>query len=283
MVKSLDLMIIGAQKAGTTSLKNYLGEHPDICTHSQIEFPFFFRDHEYKRGYQKAFEKYFHHYHNERRIIAKNVNVMYHYKAIKRLHEYRNDIKLIIILRNPIERAFSAWLFEKRRGREKTERFEEIFNSEPECCDYLRKGLYHIYLEDILSLFKKEQVMVILFENFKENPLTVCEKIFRWLDIDCNFKPSIDVIHNKAATSRFQFITKLIMSDNIIKKMFKKLVPEYMSYKIGSFLLRLNEIDLRPLPLDNQTRSRLARYYKEPNKRLSELLQDDLTLWNENK
>jgi len=54
--KLIDLMIIGAQKAGTTSLKNYLGEHPEICTHERIEFMFFVNEQEYKQGYKKIFK-----------------------------------------------------------------------------------------------------------------------------------------------------------------------------------------------------------------------------------
>ena len=107
MVK-VDLMIIGAQKAGTTSLKNYLGEHPQILTHGQIEMSYFVNDVEYKAGHATGIEPYF----SEaatigKCIVGKNVAISLHEEAVARLVKHNPDCKIVFVMREPVSRAYS--------------------------------------------------------------------------------------------------------------------------------------------------------------------------------
>lgn len=284
-MRNIDLMIIGAQKAGTTSLKNYLGEHPEICTHERIEFMFFVNEEEYKQGYKKIFKKYYKNCRNKNKIIGKNVLIMYNVNALKRLYEYNPNIKLVIILRNPVDRAYSAWLYEKRRGREFTKTFEEAIHIDDpnflnNLSQYLDKSLYYKHLLNVFRFFDKRQIMIILFEEFIKDPLIFCKKIFEWLEVNPNFSPKVKKIHNKAAIPRFLFITKLIVEDNILKRIAKSIFPEKITYKIGKIVLKINEKEIFPPPLKYDTRQKLLKFFKPYNQKLSELLQIDLSCWD---
>lgn len=103
MAKKIDLMIVGAIKAGTTSLKNYLNEHPEILGHFQIDLTYFTNDSEYEAGYEKAFKKYFTEggITKTRRVIAKDASVHQYEKTIKRLYEHNPECYIVFIIRNP--------------------------------------------------------------------------------------------------------------------------------------------------------------------------------------
>ena len=285
-MQNIDLMIIGAQKAGTTSLKNYLGEHPEICTHERTEFKFFVNEEEYKQGYKKIFKKYYKNCRNKNKIIGKNVLLMYNVNALKRLYEYNPNIKLVIILRNPIDRTYSAWLYEKRKGRDQSSTFEEAINLKHLFDSnyynmYIEYSLYYKYISKILEIFDRNQIKIFLFEKFKENPIFICQEIFSWLDVDKNFVPNTNKIYNKAAIARFSFITDLIYKDNTVKRIAKKILPHSIRFKMSQILLKLNEKAIAPPKMNKSTREILKEFFKIPNKQLSELLKLDLSLWGE--
>ena len=96
-------MIIGAQKAGTTSLKNYLGEHPQIVTHPHTECSFFASDDEYNEGFEKGFVRYFggEKDFQDKVIVGKNVTISFREFALKRLAQHNPNCKIVFILRNP--------------------------------------------------------------------------------------------------------------------------------------------------------------------------------------
>ncbi len=283
-IKPIDLIIIGAQKAGTTSLNRYLSEHPEICTHKRIEFRYFIDEKEYKQGYEKIFKKYYSHCNTKNKIIAKNIEIMYSLQALKRLCKHNPNIKLVLTLRNPVDRAYSAWLYERRKGRE-TKTFEEAINidklhSTNDISQYIDKSLYYKHLLNVLNFFDKKQIMIILFEDFKKNPLFFCKNIFEWFKVDVNFIPEIKKVHNKAALPRCLFITKLILTDNIFKRIVKLLIPQQVTFKIGKTILKINEREINPPPMNFETKQKLLAYFKPYNQKLAELIQKDLSCWD---
>src|SRR6185295_13613127 len=116
--RKIDLMIVGAQKSGTTSLKNYLGQHPAIITHLQTEFSFFVEEKEYINGMESAFKIYFSDVvpYGSRRIVAKSASMYLNEKSLQRLRRSNPDCQVVILLRNPVERAYSSYLMEMNAG-----------------------------------------------------------------------------------------------------------------------------------------------------------------------
>src|SRR5678809_829657 len=116
--RKIDLMIIGAQKAGTTSLQNYLNEHPEILGHPQIEFGYFKDDKTYENGYEKEFARHFTSgsVNTAKAVIAKNTGMYDSDKALERLQQHNPDCKLVFIVREPVSRAYSSYSMEKFNG-----------------------------------------------------------------------------------------------------------------------------------------------------------------------
>ncbi|NEQ25757.1 MAG: sulfotransferase domain-containing protein [Microcoleus sp. SIO2G3] len=286
-------MIVGVQKAGTSSVKRYLAEHPSICTHKQGELAFFVDDNQYKQGYEKAYSRYFANCTNDESILlAKNVGVMYLPEAVKRLHHHNPDMQLVVLLRNPVDRAYSAYWYLRRRGWEDAKTFEEAIAQEPSRlqagglkghhCSYLNRGLYYKQLEVLLEHFKKEQVHVFLFEELKSDATSVCSKIVQLFNLDTDFSPEISRRYNTVATARSQMLAQLIAYNNPIKQVVKNLLPYEITLQIKNKLKSLNEKQFSPPKMNQSTRNELIDFFKSHNIQLSDLLGVDLSQWNQN-
>ena len=123
-------MIIGGLKAGTTSLKSYLNEHPEILGHAAVDMKYFREEAEYGKGYDAAFRHYF----NEgdvdksRVVVAKHAGTYLNPSDYKKIHDHNPDIKIIFIIRNPVERAYSNYNYEYSNGRISVS-LEEVINN----------------------------------------------------------------------------------------------------------------------------------------------------------
>ncbi|MEP7167786.1 MAG: sulfotransferase domain-containing protein, partial [Bacteroidota bacterium] len=147
MIKLVDIVIAGVQKAATSSLQVYLGQHPDLITHDEREFSFFVQDDEYTNGYENIFHKYFPEGPSEKKILIKNVGIIYWEDAMKRLQQHNPKAKIILVLRNPVARAYSAYWFAKLRGKENAPTFETaLLSSEEKIFDKESKAVA-AYLE----------------------------------------------------------------------------------------------------------------------------------------
>src|SRR2546421_13021843 len=113
--RKIDLMIVGAQKSGTTSLKNYLGQHPEVVTHLETEFSYFFHESEYVKGPAGMFRKNFLNalQGRSKKIIAKSAGLYVDEAALERLKELNPHYKLVLLLRNPVQRAHPSYLMER--------------------------------------------------------------------------------------------------------------------------------------------------------------------------
>ncbi len=381
MVKPIQLMIIGVQKAGTSSLLRYLAQHPDIRTHSQPEMTFFLQDREYSRGYEWAYAKYFafsaveqensvnlnreslrrdfsysaarnkaaamdtlaqtspeppdvmnHNRENLRRdlhqnpqninidgaeidkkpshqnkrddgteiykkskkLIAKNVMVMHSPNIMHRIYEHNPRIQLVVLLREPVARAYSAYWWARRRGWETLKTFEEALAAEEarlkegwfkwRQCAYRYNSTYYPHVKNLIEKFDAEQLHFIFTENLKDNALAICQALFSQLGIFPGFEPVIAQRHNQAAmprSERFNFLfTQFLASHNPLRRAIRKLVPDATAYKLRKAILSWNDKPWTPPPIAPETHQELRAYFQPFNQQLAELLGKDLTHWD---
>jgi Sulfotransferase domain len=288
----LDLVIIGAQKSYTTSLLAYLGEHPSIIAHPQQEMAYFMDDKEYQQGYKKALTHYYRgiEHAEGKKILAKNAILYTSEEGIKRLHEHNPNCKLVISLRNPVDRSYSAYLMEYNYAdidfpfsdikniAEKADTTYWPYNLFVEASNYAR------YLKMIYKYFPKDQVMVILCEELKENPIQVCQQVFKWIGIDDTFAPTIKV-HNptmKRGSKAYAKLTvNLLKRHPLVRKMAGLVIPTYYNYKIGNAIRRFNKTHKKYGSMDSATRKFLVDYYRDANKELEEMTGKRVTtFWN---
>ncbi len=291
-MKSIDLFIAGAQKAGTTSLKNYLGQNPQIDTHQQQEMGYFFNDNMYNLGYEKAYRNFFWDSKQDAHIlVAKNVGVMYNSVAIERLYKHNPKILLILGLRNPVNRAYSAYWHARRRGWEDVTSFDRAVWMSPNRysdplnqrnCAYLERGLYSEHLQRILSIFPREQVILYRFETLKKNPLRICQEVFQKCGVD-PIVPNIGKVHNSAALSWSPIGAKLLFQPSRLQGM-RWLAHRYISprarsqTKIGLKTMNRKEVFLPPMK--RETRLKLSEFFQPYNDKLGDILEIDFSDWN---
>jgi hypothetical protein len=190
----VDAMIVGVEKAGTTSLLRYLSEHPGIASHEAMEMPFFVHDETYQKGWDWAYKRYFVPKAQATVLLAKSVGCMYWERAPERLYAHNPSMRLIAVLRNPIERAYSAYWYAIQMGRESKKTFEEAIEVEAERLEtgkafhlryhaYLRRGLYGEQLQRLFKMFCPYQVKVVIFEEFRADPQSTVSELFEFLSL----------------------------------------------------------------------------------------------------
>lgn len=295
MKRTIDVMIVGAQKAGTTSLLRYLGEHPQCISHPQKEFSYFIDKKEYALGLKAAMKKYYSNKTNDAsvKVIAKNAGLFTNMDGLERLKENSPNCEIVIILRNPVERTYSSYLMEKNFGTLKFEfsQLPELIakhqNNVDESWDFdffIEYSLYAHHLKKIYSLFSKEQVTVVLYEDLKNNTVGVCKKIFDKLKIDNTFVPNTEVKHNVTKKTRSNLyaraVKRLLRNENPLKKLIKLFLPGHKVYKYGELLREVNKTDKKHELINQDVKKFLIEYYKPYNKELEEMIGKDLSAWN---
>jgi Sulfotransferase domain len=285
----ISLMIAGAQKSGTTSLKNYLGQHPALATHPHKEFGYFYNSKEYKEGYNSAFEKYFSQAGENVRLIAKNAGLYMNEGGIHLLTEHSPNCKIVLILRNPVERTYSSFLMEKNYGSitgdfdmvkeialraDRTDWRYEFF---------IGMSTYSESIEMIRKYVPKDSVRFILYEEFSDNPENTCRELFEWLGVDPNFMPDTSVRHNETRMNRSRrvggFISRLLHNQNPVKKLARKLLPGQLDYKVGEVLRNANKSQKKYDPMCAEMEKFLYDFYKPHNEELARLTGLDLSSW----
>ena len=300
----IQLMIVGAQKAGTSSLLRYLAQHPDIRTHAQPEMTFFLQNREYSRGYEWAFAKYFAGERSDseietKQLIAKNVMVMHSPEIMQRIYEHNPDIHLVVLLREPVARAYSAYWWARRRGWENIKTYEEALAAEDarikedwfkwRQCAYQYNSIYYPHVKNLITQFGSNRVHCILTDDLKEDAAAVCQQLFYHIGVPTDFTPVIDERHNQAAlprSERFNFLfTQFLASHNPLRRIIRKLVPDATAYKLRKAILDWNDkpqknMESVPPPLNPEIRERQMVYFKPFNDQLAELLDRNLSSWD---
>lgn len=291
-MRKVDLMIIGAQKAGTTSLKNYLSEHPEILSHPQTEFGYFRSDQQYGNEFEKEFKRHFTVGNkNASRVVAKSVGIYSSETALRRLAVHNPDCKLVLILREPVSRSYSSYNMDYTRGIIKKD-FSEIVKilEEREFKDpmyhlLIHLGLYAQFIEMVYKNFPPEQVRIYLYEKFALDAITVCKDVFTWINVDPQFQPKTMKIHNQGQRQFSSLFAKVLLQlrreTNPIKILAKSVLPYSLFSTIGSRLMQSNlRSDKMDCP-DERTQEYLKRFFKPHNKKLERLTEIDLKHWYE--
>lgn len=285
-------MIVGAQKSYTTSLKMYLGEHPGIITHPQQEMAYFTDDKEYTGGFDRALSHYFKGLNQKggKKLIAKNAILYTYEEGIKRLRDHNPDCKILLSLRNPVDRAYSAYLMEYNYA-DMGFPFEKIMDVAAKADTtywpynlFIDAGNYAKYLKMIYTYFPREQVKVVLCDEIKEDPIKACHEIFTWLGVDNTFIPEIKV-HNptvKAGPKVYaRFAVRLLRKSPFLRKVAGMIIPSHYNYKVGDFVRNLNKTKRKYEPMNPATRAELLGYYSLSNKELEEMIGKNVSvLWS---
>ena len=297
MAPPLDLMIAGAQKAGTSSLVRYLGQHPTVCVQTKREFTYFVNDAEYEGGYARAFSQQFPSCdsvpNSNRKYVAKSAGLMYLPESIARLRLHNPEVHVALLLRNPVKRAYSAFWFARQRGWENLESFEEALDADPNRfkgywlhergCAYLDRGRYAEFVEDLSEQLPSGHLHIELTEDLKERAGEICTSLYEAIGLDDGFVPDTSHRHNESGQARLPMLARSLSLNppftGALRKLFPDTARDYLR-NLRSRLKRLNYVSFDPPPMDPETQQRLLDYYRPHNERLEKLIGRDLSSWN---
>lgn len=186
----LSFVIVGAIKAGTTALDYFLGQHPDVCTAVQKETHFFCRDIFFQANLPKYewLDLCFPHYRGQRLIGEATPEYMYFTKAAERMHTYNPDLKLLLLLRNPTDRAYSQYRMAVARHAE-TRPFALALREDLNAADgtegvYTAGGFYLSAIKRLLRWFPIRQLHFMRSEDLKHHHRRTMSSVHEFLGID---------------------------------------------------------------------------------------------------
>lgn len=286
--KAIDVMIAGAQKAGTSSLGDYLNQHPKIVTHSQLEMAFFVRDEEYEMGYENVYPKYFQSSKFPEIFLAKNVGIMYFPFAMERLRNHNPNCKIIVLLREPVSRAYSAYWYMRRVGYETAPSFAEALALEDERksqnllkwspCLYRDRGIYHLQIKNLYHYFGIKNVQVILLGDLIAHPDRTMEKVLGFIGLE-HMPINTSAKSNTAKVARSEALSRLLTSSGGVKQFLKNIIPTEYLTSARRYVQTLNERSVEIPPIEPQCQYELAAFFKPHNQKLETLLNRSLAAW----
>ena len=296
-----NFLIIGAAKSGTTSLHFYLQQHPEIfmCPRKDT-FYFDFDgqepdysgpgDNEWYKDYavtqRQDYEALFAGILTEKALGESCAGYLYDSKAPARIHRHIPHAKLIAVLRDPVERAYSSFLQQVRDGYETVTDFAEALDLEAErirdnwrpIWHYKNRGFYFEQVERYLRLFGPSQLRFYLYEDLNREPDAMLTDIFRFLEVDEGFMPDVSVRHNVAGIPRSRALLKLVMTPNPLKTLVKPLLPTRIRNSFRAAITE-NRASLRRPPVPKEIRRQLIAEHRPDTLRLQDLIQRDLSHW----
>ncbi len=284
-----NFFIIGAAKAGTTTLYSILIQHPDIFLPKDKEPRFFDSDNYYKRGVEAYLHNHFagaEHY--SARGEATPHYLSHHITSAPRmLQAFGKDLKFIAILRDPVKRAWSHYLHQLRNGGEKhpfliaLER-EMLMTEEerPAWTNYFDDGLYAKHIMSWLDYFHREQFLFLFTEDLADNAEGVARTVFDFLGVNAEIPINFSARENIAGQSRYAWLGSLLNRPNRLTNVLKQLFPYVVRQRIRETINSWNRKPFVAAPtLDKDVENKLRREYASDIIQLEKITGRDLSRW----
>ena len=276
-----NFFIVGAPKSGTTNMSYYLMQHPQVFMPENLE-PYYFARLDIPQNYKREIisdeKKYLNLFKNAKncKVVGESSPVYLYcpHSALEIKNRFPNS-KLIISLRNPIEIAYSEYFSLKFMGFDQNRSFDELLDSSEEQLtrnefhidSLLEAGFYSKHIKRFQKIFSKNQIKIIIFEEYVKNTVPTINSILSFLGI----KESItfDVTPKGAYKVPRNFASQKLMNNSTFRKAAKFVIPTVTRQKIGErFLVKESS---RP-PLKQNQRKRLMQIYQDDVENLGELL-----------
>lgn len=290
-----NFMILGAAKAGTTSLFELLKQHPAVFMPFSKEPMFFSNDEYFERGLEWYARTYF----KRASGYPARGEATPHYlywseKVARRIREtYRQQsIKFIVIFRDPVARAYSWYWNMVKEGREDLsftaaleqeagrlqEHGNQLRRSGSMTYGYVFGSCYATLLQPFLSLFPKQDFHFLLQEDLNENYSTALRALQATLGIEAGYagKP---VTSNQATQPRSRRVQAVLRGESPAKEIVKKLLPLRLRHAIMNILLPANARAVKYPAMDSDIEAELRGRFAPEVHRLEKIIDRDLSLW----
>ena len=297
-----DFFVVGAIKAGTTALYHYLGQHPGIALPHRQEPNFFafkgqvvdFRgpgnspapinrtsvtdSSSYEQLYGRVGER-----------VVGDISPVYLYwpATVKNMRKYAPNAKIIMILRNPIDRAFSSYMHLLRDDREPLGDFRAALDAEPvrlaENWGFLWRykdvGRYAKQVQRYLDAFPEEQILVLLYDELRQDAAAVCRRIQGFVGVDPHFTPDVSGRFNMSGVPRSRFLHEILDRQSAIKSVLKAVVPDSRRTTLQKMRVGVQNRNLERQPILQEDRAYLRAEFEDEVADLEDVLKTSLHQW----
>ena len=297
-----NFLIIGAARSGTSALAEFLRQHPEIffCEPKEPHFFSFENQVVNFKGtgddimmnqraitsldkFTRLFEK------AQAKAIGEGSvsSLYYHDRSIPSIQRHVPDARMILLLRNPIDRAYSSYLYMRARGHEKHESFLAALDDEASrirenwhhIWHYTQMGFYSKQIQAFIDAFGRDKIKIYLHEDLKKSPEAMFRDLFGFLGVDTSFSPKTDIEINRSGEPKSKLLHSLIRG--VVKRpwmrsMVRAMVPRHLRMRVQSGNLARNE-------MSEEARVRLSNQFRDEIHDLSKVLQRDVTPWIDSK
>lgn len=278
-----NFLIIGAAKAGTTSLWHYLGQHPEIFM-SRVKEPDFFREEKADRAGVVAtladYEALFRKAAGYKAIGEASPTYISDPYAVRSIREMLPDVRLIAILRDPCKRVFSEFTFQRLRGYEHEQNLLDAVKAAPlrsgvDCFDYRRDSLYYRNLSRYFAVFQARQIKVVFNDDLRRDPHGLISEICSFLGVDPSVKIDTNAELTVSGVPRVQALHWLLGRHNPIRDTIGPRLPNWAR----DLARRIKNANLERQSMTPAERAALLPEFEEDTRQLERLLNVDLSHW----
>jgi hypothetical protein len=279
--KKVNFIGIGAQKSATSWIAKCLAAHPEIFVADCKETHFFSDDNKYAQGIS-YYHEYFTNAKSAHVIGEYSTSYLTSHEAAERIKLYSPNMKLIVCLRNPVDRAFSHYLHLKFKSKNNTDyNLNEMIKTQPQIID---NGMYGKWLSYYFTLFPVSNILVLFYEDIRVDPQVFIKRIYTFIGVDSNFTPNFlntpyntsdarSSIYFKKINKIYFFLKQNAIGRNLIKSLRHIGLNALV---VDSVLGRLKTNKQQLLSDDRQS---VYRLYQDDMNELSHLLGVDLSNW----
>ena len=285
-------MIIGAQKAGTTSVTSYLQEHPDLYIPKEKELPFFSDLEMFEKGEEWFLDSYFASSEKGHLLGTASPQYMLYPDCFSRIVAYRSDVKLIALLRDPIRRLISHYDMAVRISYEKrslNEAVEQQLDDLERCRavpfnnatmeKYVAGGEYGRILQELFLYCSREQLLVIDFQHLVADRQIILDQLYGFLGVESIAPKNIDTVQMRGGKMRrfnFDHNRSIAWGSALLRSypFLNQIIPEWLRSQVRNASAWIDNVNVDPnskstdKDLSPELRCRLEKLYMEDKERL---------------
>ena len=226
---------------------------------------------------------------NARAIGETSPMYLYGKRSPEKIRKYLPEVKLIVVLREPVSRLYSRYLHLARDGRQPSPRFKDALNKENRIWwtrnDLIQEGFYYKHLSRYYDIFPKEQMKVFLYEDLKNNPQMLMKEVFQYIGVDDSFVPNMEVRYNLSGKPKNKLFNLLIGADGVLIRSAKAVAPTVVQKLQKSITpqkilasIRKKNLDRPSISADVKKKLYSSVYARDIEK-LEKLIGRDLSHW----
>lgn len=298
-MKLPNFLVVGAPKCGTTSLYYYLKQHRDIYLPERKELHYFSYDHMKNSAAgpgdsqilyslcktRKEYREYFSKVKNEKAVGEISPSYFYFSETSEKIEDVLGTIKIVLLIRDPIEKAFSQYMHLVRDSRETLTFNDALMHEKKRMKEgraaiwrYAESSLYCERIKKYINVFAKQNVKIILFEDLKNSPRVVLRDLFQFLGIDDSIDCDTSKKYNRSGRPKSKWIAKLLGKPNVAMRFAMTFIPEKIRTPVRLALLEMNTG--KKDRIDGKSAEYLREYFKYDIKELEKIIERKLNWLN---